>query len=196
MAAATEPTPNELCLLALLVERPSHGWGLADTLSRNGEVGQIWSVARPLVYTALRGLDADGYIETAGIERGNRGPHRVVYRPTDKGAQAVREWLLEPVEHVRDIRSLFLLKVVLAQRIGLDTEPLLVAQRALVVPFVGFLESRLDDVDPAREPAEATVLLFRLETAKTTVRLIDHVLDQVKAAKRRARRRAGQPRSR
>jgi PadR family transcriptional regulator AphA len=189
MAAATELTPNELCLLALLAERPAHGWGLADTLSKSGEVGQIWSVARPLVYTALRRLEADGYIETAGIERGNRGPHRVVYRPTAQGSKAVRTWLLEPVEHVRDIRSLFLLKVVLAQRLGLDPEPLLVAQRALLVPLVGFLESRLEDVDPAREPAEATVLLFRMETAKTTVRFIDHVLDQVKAAKRRAQRR-------
>jgi DNA-binding PadR family transcriptional regulator len=194
MTVATELTPNELCLLALLVERPAHGWGLAGTLSRNGEIGQIWSVARPLVYTALRRLEADGYIETAGIERGNRGPHRVVYRPTKIGAKTAREWLLEPVEHVRDIRSLFLLKVVLAQRVGLDAEPLLVAQRALVVPLVGFLESRLDDVDPAREPAEATVLLFRVETAKTTVRLIDHVLDQVKAAKRRATRPASRRR--
>src|SRR5689334_24679251 len=128
MAAATEPTPNELCLLALLVEQPAHGWGLADALARNGEIGQIWSVARPLVYTALRRLETDGYIETAGIERGNRGPHRVVYRPTKKGAKAARQWLLEPVDHVRDIRSLFLLKVILAQRLGLDAEPLLVAR--------------------------------------------------------------------
>src|SRR5580765_383075 len=75
MAVATELTPNELCVLALLVERPAHGWGLADTLSRNGELGQIWAVARPLVYTTLRRLDTEGYIETAGIERGNRGPH-------------------------------------------------------------------------------------------------------------------------
>jgi DNA-binding PadR family transcriptional regulator len=195
MAAASELTPNELCLLALLVERPAHGWGLADTLSRTGEIGQIWSVARPLVYTALRRLETEGFIETAGIERGSRGPHRVVYRPTGKGGRTAHEWLLEPVEHVRDIRSLFLLKLVLTQRLGLDPEPLLVAQRALVIPFVGFLESRLEDVDSAREPAEATVLLFRLETARTTLRLIDHVLEQVKAAKRRAKRRASQRRS-
>src|SRR5689334_18335127 len=100
MAAATELSSNELCLLALLAQGPSHVWGLADMLSRSGEVGQIWSVARPLVYTTLRGLEADGYIETAGIERGSRGPHRVVYRPTGRGARVALEWLLEPVEHV------------------------------------------------------------------------------------------------
>ena len=70
----------------------------------------------------------------------------------------------------------------LAQRLGLDAEPLLLAQRALMAPFVAFLEARLEDVDPIAEPTEATVLHFRLETAQTTVRFIDHMLDNVKTA--------------
>jgi DNA-binding PadR family transcriptional regulator len=177
MAVATELTPNELCVLALLVERPAHGWGLADTLSRNGELGQIWAVARPLVYTTLRRLETEGYIETAGIERGNRGPHRVVYRPTARGAKAAREWLLEPVEHVRDIRSLFLLKVVLLQRAGVDPEPLLVAQRAVLVPFVAWLEAQVDEGGD-EAPGEMTVAAFRLETASGIMRFIDEQLDR------------------
>ena len=72
---------------------------------------------------------------------------------------------------------MFLLKVVLAQRLGLDTKPLLVAQRALMTPFVAWLEARLDDVDQAADPTEATVLTFRFETAQTTVRFIDHMLE-------------------
>jgi PadR family transcriptional regulator AphA len=170
-------TPNELCILALLMERPAHGWRLSDVLEREGEIGAIWSIARPLVYTSLRRLETDGYIKTAGIERGSRGPYRVNYAATPKGRSTVRRWLKEPVEHVRDVRSLFLLKVVLSRRLGLDVEPLLVAQRALLTPLVAFLEARLDDVDPATEPAEEAVLYFRLETAKTTVGLIDHLLD-------------------
>ncbi|HEY4346842.1 MAG TPA: PadR family transcriptional regulator [Gaiellaceae bacterium] len=181
-------TPSELCVLTLLVEGPRHGWGLATTLAQNGEVGSIWSVARPLVYTGLRELDAQGQIKIVGLERGDRGPHRVIYQATAKGKKTVSKWLADPVEHVRDIRSLFLLKVVLNQRLGLDPEPLLVAQRALMAPFIGWLESRLDDVDPIEDPAEETVLYFRLETAQTTVRFIDHVLDQTKASKRRAAR--------
>ena len=80
------------------------------------------------------------------------------------------------------------MKVVLAQRLGLDTEAVLVAQRALMTPFIHFLEARLEDVDPAEEPTEATVMFFRLETAQTTVRFIDHMLDLAKSAKRRAAR--------
>src|SRR5215469_2799088 len=159
------------------MERPSHGWRLSDLLERDGEIGTIWSIARPLVYTSLRRLEADECIKTAGIERGSRGPHRVNYGVTPKGRSAARRWLKEPVDHVRDIRSLFLLKVVLSKRLGLDAEPLLVAQRALLTPLVAFLEARLDDVDPATEPAEEAVLYFRLETAKTTVGFIDHLLD-------------------
>jgi PadR family transcriptional regulator AphA len=159
------------------MEKPGHGWGLSDLLERDGEVGTIWSIARPLVYTSLRRLEADEYIKTTGIERGLRGPHRVNYAVTPKGRSRARRWLKEPVDHVRDIRSLFLLKVVLSKRLSLDVEPLLVAQRGLLTPLVAFLEARLDDVDPATEPAEEAVLYFRLETAKTTVAFIDHLLD-------------------
>ncbi len=179
-----ELSPGEYCLLALLSEHQSHGWSLATTLSREGEIGAIWSVARPLVYTGLRRLETEGMIVTTGLERGQRGPHRVIYGPTPAGRKAVRDWLLQPVEHVREIRSLFLLKVVLAQRLDLDPKPLLTAQRALMTPFVAWLEARLDDVDPSREPTEATVLYFRLETAQTTVRFIDHMLGVAKKAPR------------
>ena len=190
MSPNHELTPGESCVLALLVEAPRHGWGLAALLARDGELGTIWSMARPLVYTSLHRLEAGGYARTAGLERGERGPHRVIFAATPQGRKATRAWLREPVEHVRDIRSLFLLKVVLAQRLGIDLEPLLVRQRALMTPFVAWLEARLEDVDTAADPTEATVLAFRLETAQTTVRFIDHMLEAGGGRKPRARRRA------
>jgi DNA-binding PadR family transcriptional regulator len=183
-------TPGESCVLALLVEARRHGWGIAAILARDGELGAIWSMARPLVYTSLRRLEAEGYIRTVGLERGERGPHRVIFEATPQGRKATRAWLCEPVERVREIRSLFLLKVVLAQRLGVDPEPLLVKQRALMAPFVGWLEVRLEDVDPEADPTEATVLHFRFETAQTTIRFIDHMLANPRAAKPRARRKA------
>jgi DNA-binding PadR family transcriptional regulator len=182
-------TPGEYCVLALLVEAPRHGWGIATVVARDGELGSIWTMARPLVYTSLRRLETEGLIVPAGLERGERGPHRVIFKATPAGRKEIQAWLSRPVEHVRDIRSLFLLKVVLAQRAGVDAEPLLVAQRALMVPFVGWLEARLEDVDPVAEATEATVLRFRLETAQTTVRFIDSMLDEARKAKRRATRR-------
>jgi|SRR5579871_2156157 len=189
VAATDAPSPGELCVLALLVEAPRHGWALSTLLVRDGELGSIWTMARPLVYTSLRHLESEGCIKTAGLERGERGPHRVIFRATPEGRKLVKAWLRQPVEHVRDIRSLFLLKVVLARRLGYNVEPLLVGQRGVMVPFAAWLESRLDDVDPVAEPTDATVLRFRLETARTTIRFIDSMLDETRSAGTRAPKR-------
>jgi len=186
--SADELSPSELTVLALTAEQPIHGWALSVKLAKGAEIGSIWTVGRPVVYVSLERLERGRWIKAAGLERGERGPHRVIYAATAKGRAAVRSWLARPVEHVRDVRSLLLLKIVLSQRAGMDIEPLLVAQRAVLVPFVTWLEAQLDDVDPVGNPGEATTLYFRLETAKTIVRFIDGMLDD--PAKRGARKRS------
>lgn len=186
--AAKKLTASELTVLALVAEQPVHGWAIATRLAKGGEIGTIWSLGRPLVYHALERLEQEGLIRPAGLERGDRGPHRVIYAVTAKGTKAVQAWLREPVEHVREVRSLFLLKIVLSQRVGLDVEALLVGQRATLIPFVGWLEAQLDDVDPVSAPGEATLLYFRLETTQTIVRFIDGMLDdRATTAGRKAR---------
>jgi PadR family transcriptional regulator AphA len=169
-------TTNELTVLALVAERSAHGWALAAKLARGGEIGQIWSVSRPIVYHALDRLGRAGLVRTVGLERGGRGPHRVIYAATSDGKERLASWLATPVENVRDIRSLFLLKVVLTQRAGGDPEPLLVAQRAVLIPFVAWVEARADELGPEL-PGETTAAAFRLETATAIVRFIDRLLD-------------------
>lgn len=170
-------SPNDMSVLALVTERRSHGWALAAKLARGGEVGSIWAVSRPIVYHGLDRLDRAGLIRTAGVERGGRGPHRVLYEATPAGRKELKAWLAAPVERVRDIRSLFLLKVVLSQRLGIDPEPLLVAQRAALVPFVAWLEAHVEDGGD-EAPGETTVAAFRLETATGILRFIDEALDR------------------
>lgn len=170
-------TVNELTVLALVAERPAHGWALAVKLARGGEVGQIWSVSRPIVYHSLDRLESAGMADAVGLERGGRGPHRVIYAPTAAGRTELARWLVAPVEHVRDIRSVFLLKVVLCERAGIDPEPLLVAQRDVLMPFVAWLEAQTDEIDPEL-PGETTVAAFRLETATAIVRFVDRKLDR------------------
>jgi DNA-binding PadR family transcriptional regulator len=169
-------TTNDFTVLALLAERSAHGWALAAKLARGGEIGQIWAVSRPVVYHALDRLERAGLVRAAGLERGGRGPHRVIYAATSEGKDRLASWLASPVENVRDIRSLFLLKVVLTERAGNNPERLLVAQRGVLVPFVTWLEARADEIGP-EAPGETTVAVFRLETATAIVRFIDRMLD-------------------
>ncbi len=173
-------SPNDWAVLALVAERSSHGWALAAKLGRGGEVGTIWAVSRPVVYHGLDRLEQNGLIRAAGLERGGRGPHRVVYAVTAEGRAALDSWFRAPVHHVRDIRSLFLLKVVLAERSGVDVEPLLVGQRSALIPFVAWLEAQLDDAGP-EAPGETTIAAFRLETAGAVLRFIDSMLERSRA---------------
>jgi DNA-binding PadR family transcriptional regulator len=167
-----ELAAGEWSVLALLTQEPGHGWALARQMAREGEIGRVWALGRPLVYRALELLDERGMIEAAGSERGVRGPNRTVFRATPQGKEALARWLEEPVDHVRDVRSLLLLKLVLIDRGGLDRAPLLRAQRALVVPAVEALESRLAE----SSGSEAIFVRFRLESTRAVIDFIDGLL--------------------
>jgi PadR family transcriptional regulator AphA len=164
-----ELAPGEWSVLALLSERPAHGWALAATLAPDGEVGSVWSLGRPLVYRSLEILEKRKLIEPAGLEPSVRGPRRTVFRVTAAGRDALAQWLAEPVVHVHEIRSLLLLKLVLGERLGADLGPLLDAQRELLADRAEALEARLEE----SAGAERIMTRFRYETALAALRFVD-----------------------
>ena len=102
----------ESVCLTLVAHEPTHGWSIVKALAPDGEVGRVWSLSRPLTYRALTALSDAGLIEPQGSEPGG-GPPRTVWRATAKGKREARAWLRRPVEHPRDMRTEFLLKVAL-----------------------------------------------------------------------------------
>jgi DNA-binding PadR family transcriptional regulator len=174
--------PGEWAVLALLCERPAHGWALARQLSETGELGSIWSLTRPLVYRALELLEARDLIVASSHEPGARGPNRTIFRATPSGQAAVGEWLREPVEKVRDGRSTLLLKLVFAQRSCVDPRPMLHAQRESLSGSIDSLEDRLG----MSEGIDAILLRFRLESSRAVERFIDGVLTELEPAARTA----------
>lgn len=161
----------EWAVLALVAEQPSHGFALARELGESGAVGRIWTVPRPLVYRALEILSERGLVRADGQEPGVRGPRRTIVRATPTGRRRVRAWLRRPVEHVREVRTLFLLKLLFLARAGLDAGVLVERQRAALEPVIGGLESRL----AIAEAFERTLVLWRLESATATLRFLDRL---------------------
>src|SRR5690606_20127607 len=104
-------------------------------LKRSAPIGDAWRVTRPLVYRALERLEALGYAEPRRTEPGEGGPPRTVYGATRSGRAALRSWLASPVQHLREVRSALLLKLVLLDRLGLDRAELLEAQREAFAPL-------------------------------------------------------------
>lgn len=138
---------TEWVTLALLVEGPVHGFALAKILAPGSDLGRILTVRRPLVYRALDRLVADGLAAPRQTEPGDAGPNRTVMAPTADGVAAVNRWLITPVDHVRELRVEFLVKLRLLERRGRSNRRLVVAQRAaLDQTLTGLIDKEAPDV--------------------------------------------------
>ncbi len=131
------PVAEAVCL-ALLAESSQHGWALVRTLAPDGPVGRVWSLSRPLTYRAIDSLVARGLVVRVGEEVG-AGPRRQRLEVTASGRRAAAHWLSAPVEHLRDVRTELLVKLVLVERAGGDATGLLERQREQFAPMVAAL---------------------------------------------------------
>ena len=153
---------TEWVVLGLVAESPTHGFALARLLARGGEVGRVWAATRPLTYRAIEQLAADGLVEPVRTEAG-AGPPRTVHRATPAGRRALRRWLRQPVAHPREVRAELLVKLLLLERAGKPTAPLLDAQRAA---FAEVLETT------RRAPKDDSVSRWRAEQAAAIDRFL------------------------
>jgi DNA-binding PadR family transcriptional regulator len=155
---------GEWAVLGVLVEAPRHGYDVGGELGPNSEIGQVWQLRRPLVYRAIERLAALGLVEARRVEPGTAGPHRTIYGPTRRGRAAIKRWLGEPVNHLRDIRSELLLKLTIGHRVGVDVGPLVRSQRAA-------LAEQIERLRVPPEPGDA-VGLWRHHAALAAERFL------------------------
>jgi DNA-binding PadR family transcriptional regulator len=166
-------TLNDWGVLALLAERPAHGFQLAKAFAKEGELGLVWAIQRQQVYRALEHLERDGLVVPVRQEVARTGPPRTVYEATPAGRDAVRAWLDEPVERLRQVRHALLLKLAFLARRGREAGPLLAAQRPLAERMVASCEMRVDEAPST----ERIVLAWRLESARALLRFLDAVTE-------------------
>jgi DNA-binding PadR family transcriptional regulator len=162
-------SPGDWGVLGLVAEGATHGFAVAQLMAPGGDLGRIWSLPRPLVYQALKKLAGQALIAERAVESSDRGPRRTIVAVTPRGRRAIAGWLSEPVEHVRDVRSLLLLKLALIDRRGADPSLLLAGQRHVLVPVVASLEEQLN----ATAGFEKVLATWRLESSKAVLRFLD-----------------------
>lgn len=107
--------PAENILLALLCERPMHGYELAQLVKTDAALRAIWRIELSEVYFLLRKLLKQGFIE-AEAETPGAGPRRVIYAPTPAGQAALEGWLTTPEKYPRNLRTALLARIYLALR--------------------------------------------------------------------------------
>ena len=158
-------------MLGAVAEGPTHGFAVAQLLAPGGPLGRVWTLPRPAVYQVLKKLVQLDLIVERLTERSDRGPVRTIVGITPAGRRAVRRWLDEPVDHIRDVRSMLLLKLALLDRGHRESRLLIEAQRHRVIAQMQGLE-----VNRAEAAGFERVLLeWRLSSSRATIEFLDAI---------------------
>jgi PadR family transcriptional regulator AphA len=167
---------GEWACLGLLLDTPAHGFSIAAQLRPDTAIGRIWSLSRPLTYRSLDQLADRGLVRPVGSEPGHAGPNRTILAITPRGRTQLLRWLGTPVEHLRDLRAELLLKLVLAERCGVDISTMREAQRVRIESQAETLAALAFDGDGS---VLDVVALWRFEASQAGLRFLEQ------AAKRR-----------
>lgn len=173
----TDLSPAAWAVLGAVREGPTHGFAVAQLLAADGALGQIWTVARPMVYRELAKLAGLGLVAERSTQRSQLGPARTIVSVTAAGRAALEHWLVEPVEHVRDVRSLLLLKLALLARADQESGALLSAQRER-------FGAQLEGLRAARDHAEGfdrVLAQWRVASSQAAVEFLDAALADVRS---------------
>ena len=107
----------EHVLLALLDQKPMHGYELYQDLCEIKGISQIWHIKQAMLYATLDKLEARGFLYSQQAEEETYPPRNYFY-PTESGKESLHTWLTTPVGRARDMRQEFLAKLIVASWYG------------------------------------------------------------------------------
>ena len=165
--SSSELLTGEWACLGLLMHAPAHGFALSQELAPTGTIGRIWSLSRPLTYRAIDQLMERGFIESRGVQPGKAGGNRTILGVTKSGRRAFRSWVTTPVEHLRDLRSELLLKLILAQHCGIPIRDMVRAQFEVILTIEAGLSEQL------RAAPDDLVMMWRLRAIEAAIRFLE-----------------------
>ena len=135
-------------LLALLAEKPRHGYELKTAFERM--MGGTWQVNIGQIYSTLARLERDGMVTCHEVPQ-ELLPNRKVCSLTEQGRAALARWLAEPTQPSARLRVDFYLKLLLARRSGAaDVQTIISQQRQTLLQAMADLTLLLADSDEER----------------------------------------------
>jgi DNA-binding PadR family transcriptional regulator len=169
-----EPSVLDQIVLALIGEKPRHGFAVSKELETDPSLSAVIRARRPLVYRSINSLVDAKLIRETKTEPGDQGSPRVVYATTATGKSTTATWLNDTVDHPRDARIELLAKFVLRNRRAMRNKQLATRQRKLFERQAANLQiaanSATDDV--------RLVALWRVENINAMIRLLDVVVKE------------------
>src|SRR6476620_4795595 len=177
----TERGSVQNALLALLSQRPRHGYELRDLFQ--AALGGHWELNSGQIYSSLDRLARDGLVVEESIERGG-GPDKRVWALTAEGERELDGWLDAPVPRDYRLRDEFYLKLMLV----LVTQPtrarsVLMVQRRELFRELHDLTARRNLLDPKQQLAHILLLdsaIMHTEAELRWLEMVEARLDDIR----------------
>jgi len=115
MPRPASPIATDHVILALLDEKPMHGYEIHQQITSMPGIKKIWTLKQGLLYAKLEKLKEAGLLEDAP-DHPEANPSRRYFRLTSAGREALNAWIDSPVTRARDIRQEFLAKLIIARK--------------------------------------------------------------------------------
>ncbi len=166
------PLTNELALLGFLYERPMYGYEIHQRMSDPSGLGQVWQVKQSQLYALMGKLEEEGFLSSE-LQMQESRPPRKVFHLTSTGTQVFLDWLHSPVEHSRDMRLDFLVKLYFIQKEGEEALRLLIQKQREVTK--GWLSYQEENAQPLQAPLpyEWFVRQFRTQQNQALLAWLD-----------------------
>lgn len=160
-------------LLALLSQRPRHGYELRDLFE--AALGGYWELNSGQIYSSLDRLARDELVVEESIEKGG-GPDKRLWALTDQGRAELANWFATPVQRDYRLRDELYLKLMLA----LVTQPtkarqILMVQRRELFQELHDLTTRRNLLDPRQQLARMLLLDSAIMHTEAELRWLDMV---------------------
>ena len=166
-----EPSVLDQIVLAIIGEKPRHGFAVSKELERDPSLSAVIRIRRPLIYRSINCLLDAKLIRETKTEPGDQGSQRVIYATTATGKSTTSTWFNDTVDHPSDARIELLAKFVLRSRRNLKNQQLAKRQKKLferqATKLQASANSATDDV--------RLVALWRVENINAMIRLLDVV---------------------
>jgi DNA-binding PadR family transcriptional regulator len=151
---------------------PLHGYDMCRRL-RQG-IGSIWRLSKSQIYALLAKLEREGLVVHERVGQENL-PAKNIFSLTTEGAEAAKEWLEQPVHHIRNMRLEFFTKLWFARQASA------VRERHLIGKQLEVCREKAADLDRLRHSVgnqvEELSIAFRVALIKATVSWLEDLLD-------------------
>ncbi len=178
----TERGSVQNALLALLSQRPCHGYELRDLFE--AALGGNWELNSGQIYSSLERLARDGLVAEEAVEKGS-GPDKRLWALTGAGKLELAIWFDSPVPRDYRLRDEFYLKLMIA----LVTQPasarhILIVQRRELFHELHDLTARRNLLSPKRQLSRILLLDSAIMHTEAELRWLDIVesrLDDIRS---------------